>query len=255
MHNLSKTFKNHTCIMVFSCASLTMNFSCKPDVQPKISSPALQQKKATAISSIPAMKQSVKAKETATNDAEVNNKTSEKKPEKKPDYKALKSSEKVKVDQQKPDKTSYDIGTPPRNKAPKAAKKTGPAIKFDKIRHDFGTITEGDVINNKFEFTNNGTEPLIIQSSNATCGCTLPSYPFVPIEPGETGYIGVRYNSVGKSGEQKPLITITTNASIEPITLMLFGNVEDKEKAKDNKAENDLPSTRNTVAKDSLKGK
>ena len=119
---------------------------------------------------------------------------------------------------------------------PKKAFKTvvkKPNIKFEQIRYDFGAITQGDTVDYKFKFSNEGKAPLVITNAKATCGCTQPSFPFMPIEPGETGYIGVRYVSVGKEGAQKPLITVTTNASKEPIALMLNGMVNLPEKAKE----------------------
>ncbi len=122
-------------------------------------------------------------------------------------------------------------------KQKKARAKLLPNLEFDLIRHNFDTITSGYIIDYKFEFTNTGKGPLVIESAKATCGCTQPSYPFIPIEPGERGYIGVTYNSVGKEGQQKPLITVRSNASKEPIALMLTGFVEPKKMTeKDQKA-------------------
>ncbi len=115
-------------------------------------------------------------------------------------------------------------------KKKKARKRLKPNLEFDLIRHNFDTIVSGDIIDYKFEFANTGKGPLVIESAKATCGCTQPSYPFIPIEPGERGYIGVTYNSVGKEGVQKPLITVRSNASKEPIALMLTGFVEPKKK-------------------------
>ena len=130
-------------------------------------------------------------------------------------------------------------------KQKKARAKLLPNLEFDLIRHNFDTIISGDVIDYKFEFTNTGKGPLVIESAKATCGCTQPSYPFIPIEPGERGYIGVTYNSVGKEGQQKPLITVRSNASKEPIALMLTGFVEPKKKAEEK--EKDL--TQDTLSK------
>ena len=68
-------------------------------------------------------------------------------------------------------------------KKPKPKPIAKPNLKFDLIRHNFDTIQAGDIIDYKFEFTNTGNAPLVINSARATCGCTQPSYPFVPIEP------------------------------------------------------------------------
>jgi len=106
------------------------------------------------------------------------------------------------------------------------APKLRPSITFEKIRYDFGEIMQGDTVDYNFVFTNTGKTPLVVKSTKVTCGCTQPSYPFIPIESGEEGYIGVKYISVGKEGSQKPLITVYTNASKEPVTLMLSGTVK-----------------------------
>ncbi len=108
--------------------------------------------------------------------------------------------------------------------------KSKPQIEFDVIRHDFGTIVQGDTVLFNFNFVNKGKAPLEIESAKATCGCTQPSFPFIPIEPGEEGYIGVMYISVGKEGHQEPTITVHSNVSKEPITLLMTGIVEVPEK-------------------------
>lgn len=38
-----------------------------------------------------------------------------------------------------------------------------PSIVFDKERHDFGTVAQGDIIEHTFDFTNAGDEELIIE--------------------------------------------------------------------------------------------
>ncbi len=103
-----------------------------------------------------------------------------------------------------------------------------PKIEYKKLVYDFGTIVEGDTVDYKFYFTNTGRKALDIKSAKVTCGCTQPSYPFIPIEPGEVGYIGVRYISVGKDGPQTPEITVQSTASSKPVVLKLTGIVEAK---------------------------
>jgi hypothetical protein len=103
-----------------------------------------------------------------------------------------------------------------------------PSISFKETTKEFDEITAGDIIDVRFDFKNLGNAPLVVKSATATCGCTVPSYPFIPIEPGEEGFIGVTYNSVGKSGEQKASITLITNANPSKYVLHLKGNVLDK---------------------------
>jgi Protein of unknown function (DUF1573) len=87
-----------------------------------------------------------------------------------------------------------------------------PGISFVETVHNFGEIKQGDTVKYDFEFTNTGTEELLILEAEASCGCTHPSYPFIPIAPGEKGKIGVIFNSAGKMGIQRPYVTVTTNA-------------------------------------------
>ena len=102
-------------------------------------------------------------------------------------------------------------------------------IKFEEPIYIGGEIIEGDVIKHQFKFSNTGKYPLEIIKAEGTCGCTVPSFPFLAIEPGGEGYIGVIYHSVGKVGEQSPEIVVTTNAVPSKITLKMKLLVLDKE--------------------------
>lgn len=102
-----------------------------------------------------------------------------------------------------------------------------PNILFKQTIQDFGTITEGDVVDFEFHFVNTGDAPLEILSASGSCGCAQPSFPFLEIPPGGENKIGVQFNSVNKEGDQSPEIYVTTN--IDPkqkIKLLLTGTVE-----------------------------
>lgn len=109
--------------------------------------------------------------------------------------------------------------------APKKKKKRS-KIKFDETTHKFGTIKTGDKISHKFKFTNTGNAPLVIKNVDVTCGCTFPSYPFLPIKPGEEGEIDVTFNSEHKIGRQKPTVTVVTNGRPRTLKLYMEGFVE-----------------------------
>ncbi len=85
------------------------------------------------------------------------------------------------------------------------------------------------------EFKNTGKKTLDIKSADATCGCTQPSYPFLGVDPGEEGIIGVRYISVGKSGPQEATITVKSNADMPTKKLKLTGIVNAKKNENDKK--------------------
>lgn len=142
---------------------------------------------------------------------------------------ASKEKEAVKT----PVKPKTETKTTKKKPKKKRVKKEKPKIEFETSEYDFGEITEGDTINYKFEFANQGKVPLEIISADATCGCTRPSFPFIPIEPGETGYIGVQYISINKDGDQKPEITVISNGTPAVTSLFLTGFVKQKPKEED----------------------
>jgi Protein of unknown function (DUF1573) len=101
----------------------------------------------------------------------------------------------------------------------------GRALKFEAETFPIGNVKQGTVINHKFKFKNVGSRPVEIKNATATCGCTVPDYPFIPIMPGEDGEIGVTFNTTNKLGHQKPVITVTSNAGT--YYLSLDGDVTD----------------------------
>lgn len=108
-----------------------------------------------------------------------------------------------------------------------------PIISFYNTIHKYGTIEQGDKIEYKFKFKNVGKSELVVVDATASCGCTKPSYPFIPIEPGEEGYIGVIFDSKGKLGRQKPSVVITTNADPATYTVYLEGYVDSADEKKE----------------------
>lgn len=103
---------------------------------------------------------------------------------------------------------------------------------FEESSFDFGKIKQGDIVKHSFKFKNDGENPLIITAAQASCGCTVPEYPKEPIAPGESGEILVQFNSTGKMGAQNKTVQITANTLPNTTTLVLKGEVEAVEKAK-----------------------
>ncbi|ADR21902.1 hypothetical protein MATR_04650 [Marivirga tractuosa] len=100
-----------------------------------------------------------------------------------------------------------------------------PSMEFEEKTHDFGTITEGEVVTKVFKFKNTGEAPLIISNATSSCGCTVPSYPKdKPIAPGEEGEIEVKYNSRGKKNQDNKVVRITANTwpATNNITIKAF---------------------------------
>lgn len=86
-----------------------------------------------------------------------------------------------------------------------------PKIELDKEIHDFGAITEGDVVETEFIVKNTGETDLIISDAKGSCGCTVPEPPKDPIKPGASAPIKVSFDSKNKPGEQEKTVTLTTN--------------------------------------------
>lgn len=104
-------------------------------------------------------------------------------------------------------------------------KKGAATIGFDKEEFDFGTVNEGDIVETVFKVTNTGNTDLIITNAQASCGCTVPTWPKEPIKPGDSGDIEVSFDTAGKPNRQNKTITLTTNTESGREVLTLKGSV------------------------------
>jgi Protein of unknown function (DUF1573) len=77
-----------------------------------------------------------------------------------------------------------------------AQKKATDVAKFNSETIDLGNIKQAVPATATFIVTNTGTEPLIIEQANPTCGCTMGDYTKAPIAPGKTGTITATYNAM-----------------------------------------------------------
>ena len=101
----------------------------------------------------------------------------------------------------------------------------GAKIEFEKEVHDYGTIKNGADGTCTFDFKNTGNQPLIISNAKGSCGCTVPSWPKEPINPGQTATITVKYDTK-RTGAINKSVTITSNAVNEPTKVIrIKGNV------------------------------
>lgn len=104
----------------------------------------------------------------------------------------------------------------------------GPTTKitFKYLEYDFGKVEEGKIVKHEYEFTNTGSEPLIISDAKASCGCTVPVWPKEPIAPGEKGKIQVEFDSKNKPGPANKTVSIFSNTEPNQINLTIKGQVE-----------------------------
>lgn len=122
--------------------------------------------------------------------------------------------------------TNEEVGTANATRAEgeqREAKHT--EITFNKTRHDFGTINQGDKVSYVFTFTNTGENDLLINRANGSCGCTVPEFPKEPIPPGKTGSMKVSFNSAGKTGPQHKTVTVFANVPNGTVVLDIEANI------------------------------
>lgn len=103
----------------------------------------------------------------------------------------------------------------------------GAEITFESEVVDYGTIPQNADGVRMFTFTNTGTAPLIISDAKGSCGCTVPSWPKAPINPGETAEIKVKY-ATNRLGPINKSVTVSTNTSTPSVVLRIKGNVIEK---------------------------
>ncbi|MBU6121293.1 DUF1573 domain-containing protein [Hymenobacter siberiensis] len=120
--------------------------------------------------------------------------------------------------------------------AAKAATTAGPAITFEEVKYDFGSVVQGGTVDHTFKFKNTGTAPLVISNIGVSCGCTTPEWTKAPVAPGKTGTIAAHFNSTGKMGMQNKVLTIESNAAAGSTTVSLVGEVKEVSTAAANAA-------------------
>jgi hypothetical protein len=100
------------------------------------------------------------------------------------------------------------------------------AISFNEMTFNFGDVQEsGGLQTHKFDFTNTGGEPLVVQNVSTSCGCTTPEWTKEPVMPGQKGFVSAAYNPAGRPGSFEKYITVQTNAEPVTVKLTISGNV------------------------------
>ena len=103
-------------------------------------------------------------------------------------------------------------------------------MKFTSETHDFGKVEQGKPVTHVFEFKNTGSDPVVINDAQASCGCTKPSWTSEPIMPGKTGTVSATYNAAANGAFNKT-VTVISNAEAGQVVLRLKGEVVSKKEA------------------------
>jgi len=103
-----------------------------------------------------------------------------------------------------------------------------PVAEFEKLEHDFGTVNEGQKVTYDYKFKNTGQAPMIIQTAQPSCGCTVPTWSKEPVPVGGSGFVRAEFDTNGKSGIQNKTITVTANTWPKVTTLRFKAMVTPK---------------------------
>lgn len=109
-----------------------------------------------------------------------------------------------------------------------AQKKAEDVAKFKSETIDLGKIQQGSPTTAMFSVANIGTEPLIIEQANPTCGCTISDYTKEPISNGKAGSIKATYNAANVGAFEKHL-TVKFAGVDEVKSITIKGEVLSKE--------------------------
>jgi hypothetical protein len=109
--------------------------------------------------------------------------------------------------------------------AQKADSANAAIIVFDSLEYNFGTVTQGTVLDHDFHFTNRGKEPLVVTNAGTYTTSDVASYTQEPIRPGARGVIHYKFDTGGKINAQDKVIVVYSNAVNGNVILHTKGNV------------------------------
>ena len=93
-----------------------------------------------------------------------------------------------------------------------------PVVEVEASGHDFGQMGPGAKGKCEFKFANTGSETLIIERVQSTCGCTVPQLKKKEYAPGESGVINVSFKAPTVKGKVNKHLYIVSNDPQNPRT-------------------------------------
>lgn len=82
---------------------------------------------------------------------------------------------------------------------------------FRETSFDFGKVKQGEVLAHEFVFKNAGTQPLVVERVETTCGCTAALVSADKIPPGKEGKIKVSLDTHGYAGRLTRYVYLVSN--------------------------------------------
>src|SRR3990172_1452466 len=87
----------------------------------------------------------------------------------------------------------------------------GPAMQFEEMEYDFGTVVQGSAVKHTFKFKNVGTDTLKIAQVKTSCGCTAAWESSKVIPPKAEGQIEVSFNTGSRQGKASKTVYVYSN--------------------------------------------
>ncbi len=95
-------------------------------------------------------------------------------------------------------------------------------MRFENVRIEAGEMSEDSAPSEYvFRWTNEGSAPLSVTWVQTTCGCASPSFERVPVKPGESSSLKIKYHPKGHPGGFVRKIFVYTNLSGDKPTAVL----------------------------------
>ena len=103
---------------------------------------------------------------------------------------------------------------------------------FAKVKHDFGDVErKGGNLTVKFDYVNDGSQPLVITRIATSCTCVKASYSRRPLAVGESSVVEITYEPHKKeAGVFHKVVQVYTNSVDGMRLLTISGNSIDKRK-------------------------
>lgn len=91
---------------------------------------------------------------------------------------------------------------------------------------DFGKVRAGEVVERDFLLSNPSAEPVVILSTETSCGCLEMEYPHEPVMAGTNSVAKMTFYSSGYNYFVPRAFYITTSASHSPKKLVVVADME-----------------------------
>lgn len=104
------------------------------------------------------------------------------------------------------------------------AKKPEDYVKFKDVSFNFGKIKQGTPVTHDFPFMNSSDKVVVIETAQASCGCTTPVWPQAPVAKGKSDKITAGFNAAAP-GPFNKTISVKLAGVDGYLTLTITGEV------------------------------